>query len=324
MALRHVFFIGEMTVKIIRSPYLKAMLWGALLHTFGKIVNPQRLAHWHALTLKAAYICGYMSEGHNINLKGIRFASAYYMLGRAHAHRCLRPFERQVHFSVPHNLNLTAVEKPLKAKETVPTPEEFRTLTWKARAKDLEKQLAKHKSLTAPAVVAVVAPATSASVTASPEIPAVATPSPSHPIFQETKTNFDYSNMPPAPTVILDPDFYAIPDDTEEPMVDFNDVVPAVSHKQNPSATPAAAPVTRDDTAKKPPVTTMPFGKHQGSPIAKVPTRYLQWVLANLDTDEPLRAGIIRSLEKRGINSADIVLKAPGSQTRSRPPHRAA
>ncbi len=309
-------------MKIIKSPYLKAMLWGALLHTFGKIVNPQRLAHWHVLTLKAAYICGYMSEGHSINLKGIRFASAYYMLGRAHAHRCLRPFERQVHFSVPHHLDLKSVQKLEMAKEAIPTPEEFRTLTWKARAEDLERQLAQQKSLTASTVAT---PVASTLVSATPEVPVVAAPSPSHPIIPEIITNFDYSNMAPAPdSVVLDPDFYAIPDDTEEALVDFNDIAPAVSHKRNPPATPTAAPVTRDDTAKKTPITVMPFGKHQGATIAKVPTRYLQWVLANLDTDEALRAGIVQSLQNRGINSADIVIKVPGPKTRSRPPHRAA
>ena len=46
----------------------------------------------------------------------------------------------------------------------------------------------------------------------------------------------------------------------------------------------AASPIT---------VTTMPFGKHQGKPLADVPPDYVRWLLSQPDVDPDLRASLL-------------------------------
>lgn len=46
-------------------------------------------------------------------------------------------------------------------------------------------------------------------------------------------------------------------------------------------------------------VTTMPFGKHQGKPLAEVPADYVRWLLNQPDVDPDLRASL-DSLKARG------------------------
>ncbi|MCB1134739.1 MAG: DUF3820 family protein [Chlamydiia bacterium] len=44
--------------------------------------------------------------------------------------------------------------------------------------------------------------------------------------------------------------------------------------------------------------TTMPFGKHQGTPLAEVPETYIQWLLSSGALDKPQNAELKLALEK--------------------------
>jgi len=54
----------------------------------------------------------------------------------------------------------------------------------------------------------------------------------------------------------------------------------------------AASPIT---------VTTMPFGKHQGKPLAEIPADYVRWLLSQSDVDPDLRASLLAIEDGRHV-----------------------
>ena len=45
----------------------------------------------------------------------------------------------------------------------------------------------------------------------------------------------------------------------------------------------------------------MPFGKHQGKPLGKIPPDYIAWLKAQGAFDKPENAGLKTALQKAGV-----------------------
>ena len=49
----------------------------------------------------------------------------------------------------------------------------------------------------------------------------------------------------------------------------------------------------------------MPFGKHRGKPIAKLPPSYVRWLLANCDLSDNLRTQLMAVFNGETNHAAD-------------------